>query len=294
MSATELKEGHCLSKSIFGFYGCFFGLIALSLGSDFAYATTPSELALTGASDVSAGFCSTVFTVTAENSGGNPSAVSSNTTVTLSGGGSGTFYTDSACTTSATSIVIASGATSQNFYFKDSKPQSLTLSVAATGLTGDGLPVTVVANDMSKLALTLPASFTDGSCSGAITVTSEDPSGNPVPVSSGTTVSLTSGGSGHLYSDSTCSDPITTLILGPEDSAEKFYFKDSKPEVLTLTVSATGFSSAAATITVGGAKPSKLSLSGPFFVADGSCSGAITVTSQDSGGISRPWPQTRR
>jgi len=45
--------------------------------------------------------------------------VSSNTTVNLSNSGTGTFYSNSNCTTGAPSIQLNAGSSTTSFYFKD-------------------------------------------------------------------------------------------------------------------------------------------------------------------------------
>src|SRR5205823_5158917 len=66
---------------------------------------SPTQLSLTGPSPLGTGSCGnySVWTLDASN---NPSAVSANTTITLSGNGAGFFYSDSGCTTAVSSVTI--------------------------------------------------------------------------------------------------------------------------------------------------------------------------------------------
>jgi alpha-tubulin suppressor-like RCC1 family protein/fibronectin type 3 domain-containing protein len=89
-----------------------------------------SKLALTGASTVISGACYGPFTVTSEDNQGNATKTAVNTTINLSGAGSGTFYSDSACATPATSVIISSGTSTANYYVNDSTTQTLTLGVS--------------------------------------------------------------------------------------------------------------------------------------------------------------------
>ena len=112
-----------------------------------------SQIALSGTSSITAGVCSP-FTMTAEDAYGNSNTVGSAVLVMLSGGGSGSFYSESSCTTSATNFTIASSASAQSFYFKDNKLESPTFASSNNGnLTSGSLAVTVSGASVTQLAI---------------------------------------------------------------------------------------------------------------------------------------------
>src|SRR5207237_1431944 len=121
--------------------------------------------------------CSGALTVTTKDANNNVSNVTSNTTVNLTGGGSGVFYSDSSCTggNNITTRVINSGSSSATYYFKDSTAESLTLSVDnGGGLTAGTFGLTVNPGSPTKFILTGTSPITAATCSGALTVTTKD------------------------------------------------------------------------------------------------------------------------
>ncbi len=83
---------------------------------------------------VTAGVCSSALTVQSQDSSGNPSNVTSTETLTPSAAGA-SFYTDNACTTAVTAsnLTIPSGSNSASFFFKDTAPGSVVITVTGNG-----------------------------------------------------------------------------------------------------------------------------------------------------------------
>ncbi|MBI1908427.1 hypothetical protein HYS28_03350, partial [Candidatus Uhrbacteria bacterium] len=106
-------------------------------------------LALTGPTSLNAN-CSSAYTITTKDAYANVSNVTGNTIVNLTGGGSGTFYSDAGCASPVTSVTVSTGTSTQSFYLQDSAAESLTLTTSATsfsngtlGVTVDGVPPSV-------------------------------------------------------------------------------------------------------------------------------------------------------
>src|SRR5437870_4787 len=91
------------------------------------FAAASGNLSLIGPTALTAGVCSTAYTVSS-----NQKAGQTGTAITLSGGGSGSFFTDSACRNAATGVLIPSGGKSATFYFRDAVAQSLALNASAS------------------------------------------------------------------------------------------------------------------------------------------------------------------
>jgi hypothetical protein len=99
---------------------------------------TASKLVFTSAPvTVTAGACSSALTVESRDSSGNPSNVSATETLTPSATppGGASFYTDNTCTTVVTgsNLTIPSGSNSASFFFKDTTPGSVLITVTGTG-----------------------------------------------------------------------------------------------------------------------------------------------------------------
>ena len=209
-----------------------------------------SQTALTGPSSVTAGKCSTAIVATSKDSDGNIVPVVSNTVVSLSGGGSGGFYSDSNCSVSIKSMTIAADTSAQSFYFRDSKTETLSLEASVSGVSTGTLPITVTSAAASQIILSGPAAVNQGSCTPIITATTEDASGNISAVTSSTTVNLSGGGSGKFYSDSACTVAVTSVAIASGSSSSGFYFLDPNSEALKLSAAATGLSAGTLTLSI--------------------------------------------
>ena len=242
-----------------------------------AIAGAPTKLVFTGPSSATAGACSTAMTVTRQDVNSNAAAPASSTSVLLSGVGSGSFYTASDCLSGAvTSTSIPSGQSAVTLYFKDATAESLTLAVAATGLTGATLAYTVNVGAVDHLAKISGDSQTGiaGSALGApIVARAEDASNNPV---SGVSVTFTISAGGG-------SRTIVTGTSGANGQVgANWTIGTTAGGLQALTVSSTGLTSIVFNATATAGSPTKVVLSGPSSVTAGACSSAVTVTRQDA------------
>jgi alpha-tubulin suppressor-like RCC1 family protein len=110
-----------------------------------AMITFPTTLSLSGDQDIVAGVCYSGYTVTGYDDNNIVTAAQDPVTIGLSGNGSGAFYSDANCTNVVTSAVLANGETTVTMYYMGGDDEDLTFDVAATGLTGDTLSVSVTA-----------------------------------------------------------------------------------------------------------------------------------------------------
>jgi hypothetical protein len=126
-------------------------------------------------------------------------SVTSNTTVSLATNGTGTFYSDNACTSSITSVVVNSGSNSGTFYYKGTVrgTGSHQLDIAASGLSGASQTQTINKADQTitfgSLAdkIVTDADFTVGAtASSGLTVSFASQTPSTCSVVSGTTVSI--------------------------------------------------------------------------------------------------------
>src|SRR5713101_2921814 len=152
---------------------------------------------------------------------------------------------------------------------------------------GTSYPVAVTVTSIPGLAfITAPQTLRTGICS-AITVQAWVSAGAPFNVPSDTLLSLSTSSAGGAFSfDSTCSGVTTTFNMSAGTNSASFFYKDSVVGSPTITVSATGLTSAAQTenvVATAPAAPSKLVFTTVGQTLTGICS-PITVQTQDSTG----------
>jgi hypothetical protein len=213
-------------------------------------AGSPAKITVAGTGSLSASTCSGAFTVTLQDTFNNTAKSSGATTVNLSGGGAGTFYSDASCSTTATSVSIANGASTAAFYFKDGTAEALTLAAGATGLSSGSIALTVTSGTPAQLVVSAPSSVAAGLCSNAFTVYSRDASGNNANVPSNKTVNLSGQGTGSFYSDSGCVTPVAAVVINSGANSTSFWFKDTKAETLTVGTASSGLISSSVSYTV--------------------------------------------
>jgi len=110
--------------------------------SSFSVTVNPApadHLVLTGPTPINTDSCRGPYNIRSQDPFNNNSNLGSNTAINLTGGGSGTFFSDAACTggNEITSVQITSGSSLAQFWFKDPTGEGLTLNVDDAGsLTG--------------------------------------------------------------------------------------------------------------------------------------------------------------
>ena len=129
--------------------------------------------------------------------------------------------------------------------------------------------VTVVAQAPDRVVWSGAATAVAESCSAQMTLTSKDPVGNVSAVLSSKVITFSGLGSALLYSNSTCTSPITTVTINTGASSTNLWMKDMVPESLVLSASAAGFSSGTNTFTVTPA---------PSWIGNGSVASTLTAS----------------
>ncbi len=238
----------------------------------------------TASQTVTAGTCMQINLQVRDNNG-NASPVSGNQTASLSANPTTgfTFYSNSGCSTSTTSVTVSSGQSSASFYAKPTKAGSVTVTATTTGLTDGTLSLTVNAAAPNKVSfLSTPQTIDVGACSGITTVEMQDTYGNSTPGASSTTINL-SGSTGTItfYTDSTCTSATTSVSAPASQSTASFYFKDSAVESVTITAASTGLTNGTQSETINPLAPTALVFTtGAQSVPAGTCSAKVTVQAQ--------------
>jgi hypothetical protein len=186
---------------------------------------------------VTAGSCSTVITAQSQDSNGNPSDPASTETLALSTSGSGgSFYSNSTCTTSITSVSIPTSANTASFYWKDTTAGSPVITASGTGAFSSAptQAETVKAAAASKLVFTTsPVTVTAGVASGTITVQRQDQYGNANTTDATRTVTLSSSSTG------TVTFTPASLSIASGSSSASFTYTDTKAGTPTITAAST-------------------------------------------------------
>ncbi len=210
-------------------------------------------------------------------------------TTLSSSSGTGTFYSNSGCTTSITSEPSTScypnTTVTFTLYYKDTTAGSPVIT-ATSNTHAANQTETITASGATKLAFSTSAiNATAGACSGPVTVQSQNSSGTATDPSSTETIALTSTDSMTFYTASGCATSTTSVSIPTTANSASFYFKDNTAGAPTVTASGTGAFTSAPTQgeTVNATTASKLAFSSSAVsVAVGGCSSGITVQSQDT------------
>ena len=224
-----------------------------------------------------------------QDSYGNVATVTGSTlTISLVGGGSTVWYSNSTCTTSITTATIPVGSSSTGtLYLSDSAVETVGEYATATGLT----PISPMNNawELKPVLSFSPPSFTAGSCE-PFTITTEDANGTVMAVPANNTLTIGNYGSrSTIYSNNTCTTaiPNTSLTIASGQSTVTYYLIDDRAENITnafINWSTNLETSSPSSFTVGPAIPADLALTGPTFEPPSTCSGPYTVTSTDGYG----------
>jgi hypothetical protein len=272
-AATYSDIGYSQAETIY-FKASSGGLPTTCSSAVVISASSPTKIALSGLSTVTAGVCAGPFNVTAQDGFSNAAKVLSATTVNFTGlGVGGSVHSTAACSdgNSNTAITIAANNSTQSFYLRGVTVGNYTMSGSSTLGTGT-LPVSIIANTASVIAVSGPSSIYSGSCNQYV-LKSQDAYSNVATVTANKTFPLNGKSSGNFYSDSNCTTAITTLNLLAGTSSQNFYFQDSSVgDSTTLTSALAGFTVTGQAVSVLSKPPAGLAITGLGTLTSGTCS----------------------
>lgn len=303
-AATTVSVSPGTSSQVFHFIGNVTGPISLEVSAtaltgatqdQLISASGPSRLVLISAPQtVTAGGCSAAVLIQAQDSFGNPAAVSSTTSVVLTTTSTTqSFSPTGACASSVGTVTLAPGTDTVAAYFRDTVTGPLVLTVSAAGLTSASQSQTIRAAAPSQLALaTAPPRGRAGECLGPITGQSRDGFGNAAVVLSATALALrTTSTQAGYHSNASCTAPITQSTIPAGSSSTSFYYRDLKAASPTLTASNPGLSAPTQVAVISPAAPVALTFITPTqTLTAGDCSALATVEVRDA--FNNPSPLT--
>lgn len=271
-------------------------------------AGTPNRIAVTGPASVVSGLCSTAVTFQLQDLGGNPANAVQNTSINISGLGTGQLFTSSTCSGAAISATqtFTAGTNTKTYYLRDVKGEALTITATDPSmvLTTGTHSVNVLPNKIALLAEAspgVPLTVVAGRCSTALYITPAGENGAAAPIFSATNVAITGvmGTQAQLYSDAACTVSINASNFAlPVTAGGNFqipiYLKDDKAESLSLNVTDPG---SVMTTTSGlqsvSVLASNIDFTGPSSVISGQCSAAYTISMKDAQGTLVAAPANR-
>ena len=198
----------------------------------------------------------TAFTVTLEDTYGNPTTKASAITVNLSSTSAGKKFAATSGGASVTNVTLPANTQSVTAYYADTVAGTPTITAAATGLTSDNQIETITAGTGTKLVITsapLNIAHSTNSATGAFTVTLEDTYGNATTKASAITVNLSSttpGGGTAKFAATSGGSGIASVTLPANTQSVTAYYGYSKAGSPVITVAGTGLTSGTQTETV--------------------------------------------
>jgi hypothetical protein len=244
---------------------------------------------VTGAQTLTAGACSGLVRVEAQDGFGNPSNVAADVTVLLSSSPSGAaFHTDPDCQDAASSVTLGEATSETTFYFRETRAGPMTVFVAdaAGDLAGHSQDQLITPAEAVALRFETPArTIAAGGCSAVLEVTVFDAFDNPVAQPPGSTVDLSVQGSGTLalYADSGCETELADGSTTFDGATAAFHFSDTTTGDPEITASYGSLDPAVQTQSVGPATPHEIVfITGARTIAAGSCSDLLTVRVRDA------------
>ena len=256
-----------------------------------AFNVTPAAatqlLISNGFSATASSSATTAFTVTLEDTFGNPTTKTTATTVNLTSTSGGAKFAATSGGASATSVSLPANSQSVTAYYGDTAAGTPTIQAAATGLTTDTQIETINAGAATQLLISNGFSATaSSSATTAFTVTLEDTFGNPTTKTTATTVNLTSTSGGAKFAATSGGASATSVSLPANSQSVTAYYGDTAAGTPTIQAAATGLTTDTQIETINAGAGTQLAItSTPLNIAHGtSATGPFTVTLEDTFG----------
>lgn len=292
ITSVQINQNTSLSKAYFKdnkaestlISGSNSGLVPSSL-SITVKESLPVKLSVAGSTNIVGGKCSP-YSIQALDSFNNLSKVSSAVSVTLGSTGSGTFFSDSNCTTQTSLIILLDATNSTTVYVKDSILELINLTASSATLSSMTLSgVIVAAGTPTKLIINGPGILTTGSCT-TYQINSLDDYGNPANVSADSTIVLADYSFGKFYTSADCSGvEISSVIIPSHLNKVVVSFMDVRAEGITFSASNSALGIATQTVVINPSAAGKIVFnSAAKTVTAGICTTSIELKLTDNTG----------
>jgi hypothetical protein len=194
-----------------------------------------------GATTIRRSTCS-AYTLQTIDEAGLARNVTAATTVSLTDGASGNFYSDAACTTKASSFVLTSGTSSKVIYYSRLATGVVTLTAASTGFSPATRAVTVTTGLPAKVKVSAGASTVAVNSCTPYELSLYDAADSLVAATTNATLEVASNlPTMGLYSDDTCTAAASTIFMPTGSLKELVFAKASTAgQSGTISVSSVG------------------------------------------------------
>ncbi len=241
--------------------------------------------------------CSGGFTFELLDQYNNPTTATATTTFTITiSSGTGVFFPVNGCSgTPTNTVTFGSGTGTQTVYFEGTSPGPI-VSIIQTGgyppvtftfNENSAGPVSIALNGLSPLPAVSPGQGVDGQCL-PFQLSLVDALNNPSAASTAipATISVVGMGTELLFSDSACSNPLTSgaITIAAQTSSINFYYMGKGTGSQVLTAMSPNLNTGTYTVVLTAGPAASFALSGPTTGTAGVCSGPFQITANDAYG----------
>ena len=222
-----------------------FGSRATASTQGLQVGTSTQRISIAGQTDFPARTCAGL-TIRTEDEHSNERAVETPTQILLNTSGDGVFHSASDCNSASrtnTLVFDAGDSTKPVYYFSNRGETGPVLSASApsTSLTAGSITVNPIPAPITELAILGPRAGRINNCIGPYTLQFRNVDHLPEKTTSSTQVDFTLGLNTTLYTESLCSNPVTSVTVPAQQSSTSFYLRSTTAQVETLTASNFGF-----------------------------------------------------
>jgi hypothetical protein len=195
-----------------------------------------------------------------------------------------TFYADASCGSTISQVYILAGESRASFYLRPVRTGAVTLTATVDGLGNTTSQQNVLPGPPTRLLYATPAhTVTAGACSPVIALSLKDRLGNDTPNDQERPLTITLPPRGQFYSDSTCSQALSSVSFGAGQNTVGVHLRASQAGTYTLAVSASPLQGTQQSLTVRAGAPAELRFTSTAqTLLTGACSGEMLVRVQDA------------
>ncbi len=216
-----------------------------------AAAGAATNLYLTGATSIATTDCSP-YVITVKDASQNTVVLAAAVTANLITSGTGTYYSDSACTLPITTTSLAIGQNSKILYYRNPSAQSVVLLAnSATLFPGNAVSLLIVTSTQKIAFSGVSTYLAQSGCSAGVTVSTLDGSNNPLAVAGATVINLAGSATTSFYASAGCGTAsVTSVTVLTAQSTATVYIKDTAAESIAVTGSVAGWTQGTLPLTI--------------------------------------------
>lgn len=207
------------------------------------------------------------------------------------------FFVDDLCLVPTTTLALGSGGSTDVVYFRGRQTGAVTAKVDSAGLQGDAQTQSLLAGPADHLAIVSPTrAEVAGTCSAEVVVQLQDALNfaTPALVAGTVRLSATPAPGFTMFSDSSCTTPVSSLVFPAGATAVRTWFKGTRAGPATVGATLLALGPAQQLETILAAPAAQLTfLTAPQTLSAAACSSIATVQVQDAFGNAVTQPSAR-